>query len=328
MTGSEHLTRRGVAPALTGATGWLNSEPLTPEDLRQHAVLYVFWTYTCINWLRALPYVRGWAAKYRDQGLAVVGVHTPEFAFERDEDNVRQATRSHEIEFPVVLDSNYAIWRSFGNHYWPALYLADGQGVLRYEHFGEGRYADTEQAIQQLLLEAGVVDVDDGLVAANGAGDEAPADWDELESGETYLGYERSEGFASPGGLAPDELRDYSVPSHLLPNSWALSGEWTARRDRIVADRPGAGVVIGFHARDLHLVMAPADRAVPVRFRVSLDGHALGDAHGLDIDAAGEGIIEEPRMYQLIRQEHPITDRTAEITFPDAGAHAFVITFG
>ncbi len=319
-----------VAPALNGATGWLNTAPLTPKDLRGHVVLYVFWTYTCINWLRILPYVRAWEAKYRDQGVVVVGVHTPEFTFEQDIDNVRPAVQSHDIEFPVVLDSDYAIWRRFDNHYWPALYLADGRGLIRYSHFGEGRYADTEQAIQQLLVESGVVERADAadLVAANGSGDEAPADWDELESAETYLGYERTEGFASVGGLGRNVPRTYDVPPRLLRNSWALSGEWTVYRDRIVAGGPAASIVTRFHARDLHLVMTPADRATPVRFRVSIDGGAPGDAHGLDTNPAGEGIIGEPRMYQLIRQVRPIIDHTAEITFPDGGAEAFVITFG
>ena len=318
------LPRGPVAPALTRATGWLNTAPLTEEDLRGHVVMYVFWTYTCINWLRVLPYVRAWEAKYRDQGVVVVGVHTPEFAFEQDIDNVRPAVQSHNIAFPVVLDSDYAIWRRFDNHYWPALYLADGRGVIRYNHFGEGRYADTERAIQELLVESGAA-VGDDLVVANGTGDEAPADWAELESAETYLGYERTEGFASVGGLGPNLARTYDAPPRLLRNSWALSGEWTVHRDRIVAGRPGASIVTRFHARDLHLVMTSAERGVPVRFQVRIDGAAPG---GLDVDAAGQGIIEEPRMYQLIRQSHPVTDRTAEITFPDGGAAAFVITFG
>jgi thiol-disulfide isomerase/thioredoxin len=334
------LPKAPVAPALTGATGWLNTAPLTPKDLHGHVVLYVFWTYTCINWLRVLPYVRAWEAKYRDQGLVVVGIHTPEFTFEQDIDNVRPAVLSHDIEFPVVLDSEYAIWRRFDNHYWPALYLADGRGVIRYQHFGEGRYADTEQAIQQLSVEAGLLEaglvgaglaesaVAADLVVANGTGDEAPADWDELGSAETYLGYDRTEGFASVGGLGRNVPRTYDEPPRLLRNTWALSGEWTAYRDRIVAIGPAASIVTRFHARDLHLVMTPADRGGPVRFRVSIDGGAPGDAHGLDINPAGEGIIEEPRMYQLIRQERPIIDHTAEISFPDGGAAAFVITFG
>jgi hypothetical protein len=321
------MPQRGFAPVLTGGTGWLNSTPLTPEKLRGHVVLYVFCTYTCINWLRTLPYVRAWDAKYGDHSLVVVGIHTPEFAFERDVGNVRRAADSQHIQFSVVLDSDYALWRSFDNPYWPALYLADHRGVIRYEHFGEGRYETTERAIQQLLFEAGA-EVSQDLVEVTGTGEEASADWDDLESAETYLGYGRSEGFTSVDGLRRDAPHEYSVPSDLPRNSWALSGEWRIRPDRIAAHRPGANLVTGFHARDLNLVMTRADQALPRRFRVSVDGRAPGDAHGLDVNAAGTGLVVEPRMYQLLRQQHPITDRTAEITFPDGGAEAFVITFG
>jgi thiol-disulfide isomerase/thioredoxin len=279
------LPHRRVAPPLDGATGWLNSAPLGPQQLRGRVVLYVFWTYTCINWLRTLPYVRAWEAKYRDRGLVVVGVHTPEFAFEKNIDNVRRAVGRQDVPFPVVLDSDYAIWRAFDNRYWPALYLTDPDGEIRYEHFGEGRYANTEEAIQQLLTEAGVPDIDNDLVAPDPRGVELPADWDELATPETYLGDAR-------GGLV--------APS----------------------------VGMRFHARDVHLVMKPTDPDVPVRFQVTLDGQAPGGEHGLDVDTAGNGVLAEPRMYQLIRQHRPVEDRIVEVSFLNGGAEAFVFTFG
>jgi thiol-disulfide isomerase/thioredoxin len=326
MTGepvmSVPLPQRGAAPALTGATGWLDSEP---PALDKRVVLYVFWTYTCINWLRVLPYVRAWNAKYGDQGLVVIGIHTPEFAFEREAANVRPAVRSHRIEFPVVLDSNYDIWRAFDNHYWPAMYLADDHGIVRYEHFGEGRYAETEHAIQQVLRESGVADVADDRVAVTGTGDEAPADRDTLETPETYFGYARAESFVSSAGAVRDRPYAYTVPTGLPRNSWALSGDWTIHQDRIAANGPGASIVIRFHARDLNLVMAPVE---PAAFRIRLDGRRPGEAHGLDVEASGVGRLAEPRMFQLLRQPHPITDRTAELSFPDGHAELFVVTYG
>ena len=279
------LPPRGVAPSLDGATGWLNSAPLGPEELRGHVVLYVFWTYTCINWMRTLPFVRAWEAKYRDRGFVVIGVHTPEFTFEKDIDNVRRAVSAQNVGFPVVLDSNYEIWRAFDNHYWPALYLADADGVIRYEEFGEGRYVKSERAIQELLSEAGVTDIEAELVAPQPDGVEKPADWDELSTPESYL---------------------------------------TDTRSALVA--PSVG--IRFHARDVHLVMKPVDQGVPVRFHVAVDGVAPGDDHGLDVDAAGDGLLAEPRMYQLIRQQRPVEDHTVEVSFPDGGAEAYVFTFG
>ena len=321
------MPQRGVAPALTGATGWLNSSPLTPEKLHGHVVLYVFCTYTCINWVRTLPHVRAWDAKYGGSSLVVVGIHTPEFPFEQEIANVRQAVLSQHITFPVALDSDYEIWRSFDNHYWPALYLADHRGAIRYEQFGEGRHKSTERAIRQLLSETDG-QVDEDLVEVNGIGQEAPADWDGLESAETYLGYRRAEGFTSAEGLRREAPHDYCLPSWLPHNSWALSGKWTIGPDRITAHGPGAHITTRFHARDLHLVMTRGEHPLPLRFQVSLDGRAPAEAHGLDVDGAGAGVVVEPRRYHLLRQPHPITDRTAEVRFLDGGAEAFVITFG
>jgi hypothetical protein len=324
----EHgASRRDVAPSLVGATGWLNSDPLTPDELRGSVVLYAFWTYTCINWLRTSSYVRAWAAKYRDAGLVVVGVHTPEFVFEQDVDNVRSAIAAHATEFPVVLDNDYAIWRSFDNHYWPAFYLADHRGLIRYAHFGEGRYGTTERAIKQLLAEIGA-EVDHEFAVTSPAPDEIEADWDDLDSIETYLGYERSDAFDSAEPLQLDTIHRYVAPNRLVRNSWALSGEWTVHADRIIAGQPGGVIRIRFHARDLHLVMGPGDDGAPVSFRVTIDGHVLGQDHGADVDENGVGTMTEPRMYQLIRQTSPIEDSTAEIDFRDAGAQAFVVTFG
>jgi thiol-disulfide isomerase/thioredoxin len=303
VSGHVRLPRRGAAPELNAATGWLNSAPLGMRELNGKVVLYAFWTYTCINWLRTLPYVRAWADAYADRGLTVVGVHTPEFAFEKDIENVKRAVAAQDIRFPVALDSEYAIWTAFDNHYWPAFYLADHEGTLRYEHFGEGRYVQTEQALKQLLRDAGA-EVDDSLVQSHARPVEEPADWDHLKSPETYLGYARSDGAVS------------------------LSDAWTVRPDRISAREPAAELAIRFHARDLHLVMAPSVQGTPVPFQVTIDGHEPGDDHGFDVDAAGLGYLAEPRMYQLVRQHGPITNRDAAISFPDAGADAYVLTFG
>jgi thiol-disulfide isomerase/thioredoxin len=322
------MPRRRVAPGLNGATGWLNTPPLEPDELRGRIVLYVFWTYTCINWLRMLPYVRAWAAKYRDRGLVIVGVHTPEFMFEQDMNNVRRFVAARTIEFPVALDGEYAIWQAFANHYWPARYLTDDRGVIRHEHFGEGRYAATERTIQQLLGMAGAHDLDNSLVDVIGTGDEAPADWTELGSPESYLGYGRADGYTSAGRLHAGVHHVYNGPVRVIPNSWVLSGAWTAYEDRVVADRANTRIVTRFHARDLHLVMSPVNREVPVRFRVTIDDQPPDQAHGADVGAAGSGVLVEPRMYQLIRQSRPIVDRTVAITFLDADAEAYVMTFG
>jgi len=309
-------------PTLEGATGWLNSEPLTPEDLHGHVVLSQFWTYTCINWLRTLPHVRAWAAKYADDGLIVLGIHTPEFVFERDVDKVRRAVAARMIEYPVVLDSDYGVWEAFGNRYWPAIYLADRDGAIRYEHFGEGRFEETERAIQELL------GIESDLVDPEGVGAEADADWDDLGSPETYLGYARGQGFASGGGAAFDSPHAYTVPETLRLNSWALDGTWRLRRDRATLVDAGGRIAFRFHARDVHLVLAPSDAAQPVRFRLLIDGDAPGDAHGADVAADGSGTVDESRLYQLVRRPGPIDDATFEIEFLEPGVEAFVFTFG
>jgi thiol-disulfide isomerase/thioredoxin len=316
--------------SLDEATGWLNSDPLRAEDLRGRVVLVDFWTYTCINWLRSLPYVRAWADRYRDRGLVVIGVHTPEFAFERDLDNVRAAVRDEQVGYPVATDNEYAIWGAFRNRYWPAIYLLDADGRIRHRQFGEGAYEESEAAVRRLLGAGtnGSGGTEDAPVPVEARGAEAPADWADLRSPESYLGYERSESFASPGGLAADQTRDYTVPDRLGLNDWALSGPWTAGIQATVTAAAGGRIATRFHARDLHLVMGPADRDRPVRFRVRLDGQPPGEAHGLDVEADGTGTATRQRMYQLIRQPKPIGDRLFEIEFLDPGAAAYVLTFG
>jgi thiol-disulfide isomerase/thioredoxin len=317
----------GWSPSLDGATGWLNSPPLSAAGLRGQVILVNFWTYTCINWLRTLPFVRAWERKYRDPGLVVVGVHSPEFAFERHEDNVRRAVRRLDIDYPVAIDSNHAIWRSFANQYWPAVYLIDAHGEFRHHQFGEGEYAQTEMAIQRLLAEAGLAGHSD-LVTAEADGVQAAADWANLGSLENYLGYGRTENFASPGDLQTDGPAVYLVPDRLRLNQWALDGTWTASRDAIVAEDADAAIAYQFHARDLHLVMGPAARGATVPFRVRLDGDPPGSAHGLDIDEQGRGSVSEQRLYQLIRQPGPIADRQFVIEFAEPGVAAYAFTFG
>jgi len=322
------LPIEGRLPGFDGATGWLNSPPLTPPDLRGKVVLVDFWTYTCINWLRTLAYVRAWAEKYEDQGLVVVGVHTPEFPFERDVDNVRQAVRDMRVEYPVALDPDYAVWQAFSNRYWPAAYIADGEGRIRHHQFGEGRYDECERVIQQLLREAGREDVGDDLVLVSPDGLEAQADWTNLETPETYLGYQQGHNFASPGGVAIDESRAYDVPDTLKLNSWGLSGEWTVEGRASVLNRADGRITFRFHARDVHLVMGPPARGTSVPFRVLVDGEPPGAAHGLDVDEQGHGTLSQQRLYQLIRERGSITDRTFEITFLAPGVEAYVFTFG
>jgi thiol-disulfide isomerase/thioredoxin len=313
--------------ALGGAAEWLNSPRLTSSSLAGKVVIVDFWTYTCINWLRTLPYVRAWARKYRE--ALVIGVHTPEFAFERNIDNVRRAVRQMKIEYPVAIDSDYASWRAFKNQYWPALYFIDARGRVRDHHFGEGAYQRSETAIQRLLAEAGIAGLSDGgFVSVDADGIEAAADWDNLKSPETYVGYDRTETFASRGGADLDRRRVYAASAGLALNQWALAGEWTMGKQAVLLSSPGRRIVHRFHARDLHLVMGPSSRGILVRFRVSIDGQAPGPAHGLDVDDGGNGTVVEQRLYQLIRQPKPIADRTFEIAFLDAGVEAFAFTFG
>ncbi len=313
--------------ALGRAVDWINSPALTPDRLAGKVVLVNFWTYTCINWRRTLPYLRAWAQKYREQ-LVVVGVHTPEFAFEQNIDNVRRAVRQMNIKYPVAIDNDYAIWRAFDDHAWPALYIVDARGRVRARQFGEGEYDKSEHLIQRLLTEAGAAQVGDDLVSVDADGVEAPADWRNLKSPENYVGYERTEHCASPGGAVMDRRRQYAAPARLSLNQWALVGDWTVGKQAAVVSSPNAGMVYRFHARDLHLVMGPPRQGAPVRFRVSIDGQPPGSAHGVDVDEGGNGAVVEQRLHQLIRQRTPIVDRQFEIEFLDAGAEAFSFTFG
>jgi thiol-disulfide isomerase/thioredoxin len=327
-TSSVRLPDEGELPPFDGATGWINSPPLTTAGLRGKVVLTGFWTYTCINWLRQLPYLRAWAGKYSGHGLVVIGVHTPEFGFEHDSDNVRRAVRDMRIDYPVAIDNDYAIWSAFGNHYWPALYFADAQGRIRHHHFGEGEYQQSEMVIQQLLDEAGSGGAGHELVAVDAYGAEAPADWATLRSPENYTGYERTENFASPGGAVPGQPHAYTAPAELRLNQWALSGDWTMEEQVVTLNQAGGRIACRFHARDLHLVMGPTTRDMPVRFRVLIDGQPPDTANGADIDGYGHGTVTEQRLYQLIRQAGPITTRTFEISFPDPGVQAYAFTFG
>jgi thiol-disulfide isomerase/thioredoxin len=322
------LPSEGHLPGFEGATGWLNSSPLSADDLRGKVVLVDFWTYTCINWLRTLGYVRAWSEKYADLGLLVVGAHTPEFPFERDVDNVRQAVKDMRVEYPVPLDSDYAIWEAFSNRYWPAVYIADENGRIRHHHFGEGGYEECERIIQRLLREAGGDGIPDDLVFVADDGFEAQADWSTLESPETYLGYDQGQNFASPAGAKLDQTRTYVAPERLNLNQWALSGDWTVERGACVLDGADGRIAFRFHARDVHLVMGPPARGTSVPFRVLIDGEPPGDAHGLDVDEEGRGTLSQQRLYQLIRERGSITDRTFEITFLAPGVEAYVFTFG
>jgi thiol-disulfide isomerase/thioredoxin len=314
--------------SLRTATAWLNSEPLTAAALRGKVVAIDVWTYTCVNWLRTLPYVRAWAERYKTQGLVVVGVHAPEFPFEHDLDNVRRAAKDMRIAYPIAIDNNFSIWRAFDNNYWPALYLLDGDGKIRYQHFGEGEYEQSERNIQRLLKGAGARGVSSELVSVMPQGAEVAADWGNLQSPESYVGYGKAENFASPGGAAVDARHAYAVPSRLKLNQWALSGDWTVTQGAAALDMPNGRIVYRFHARDVNLIMGPAKRGVPVRFRVLIDGQPPAAAHGDDADAQGNGTVAEQRMYQLIRQAKPIDDRQFEIEFLDAGVEAFCFTFG
>jgi thiol-disulfide isomerase/thioredoxin len=328
FTDSIRLPVQGELPSLDGATEWLNAPPLTVSDRRGKVVLVNFWTYTCINWLRQLPYLRAWHAKYSGHGLIVVGVHTPEFAFESSVDNVRRAVREMGIEYPVALDSDYAVWGAFGNRYWPALYFADADGLIRHHHFGEGEYQHSERVIQQLLAAADSVDADPELVSVDAEGIEAAADWRSLGSPENYTGYDRTLNFASPGGAALGGRHTHTTPAKLRLNQWALSGDWTTTEQATTSNQANGQITYRFHARDLHLVMGPAAPGTSVRFRILIDGQPPGTAHGADTDDQGNGAVTQQRLHQLVRQPGRITDRTFEITFlhPDVQVYAF--TFG
>ena len=315
------MFKRLHMPSLSGATGWLNSEPLGPAELLGRVVLVDFWTLTCINWLRTEPYIRAWSQAYRDDGLVVIGVHTPEFSFEHEIDRVQKATEDRGIDYPVAADNDYEVWSAFDNHYWPALYFVDRDGIIRDHHFDEGRYENSERVIQQLL------GIDREPVSVAGAGVEADADWDNLRTPETYLGYTRAEHFASPGAAEFGERRTYETPERLDSNHWALAGKWTFGRENVVLDEAGGSIAFRFHARDAHLVLSSEPRT-PIPFRVRLDGEAPGRSHGVDVAEDGSGRLEDGRLYQLVRQSDKVREQTLEITFLEPGAEAYVFTFG
>jgi cytochrome c biogenesis protein CcdA/thiol-disulfide isomerase/thioredoxin len=317
----------GGFPSLEGATDWLNSPPLTPEGLKGKVVVVDFWTYSCINCLRSIPHVRAWAEKYKDHGLVVIGVHTPEFAFERNVSNVRAAMSDLKIGYPVAIDNDYKIWRAFDNEYWPAHYFIDAQGRRRYSHFGEGNYDESERVIQQLLAEAGNKDVPSGVADVNAAGAEAAPSASD-QSPETYIGYNRADNFVSPGGLVTDESHVYAAAAKPALNQWSLSGDWTDKGEYATLNQPNGRIAFRFHARDLHLVLGPPPDGKPVRFRVTIDGAAPDVDHGSDVDADGQGVVTAQRLYQLIRQNSAVADRTFEIEFLDPGVQAFAFTFG
>jgi cytochrome c biogenesis protein CcdA/thiol-disulfide isomerase/thioredoxin len=325
-TQTEELPVEGRLPPLSGAVTWLNSPPLTREDLRGKVVLIDFWTYSCINCLRAIPYVQAWAEKYKNQGLVVIGVHSPEFAFEKSAGNVKKAVADLKIGYPVAVDSDYAIWRAFGNHYWPAHYFIDGKGAIRHHHFGEGDYDKSEQVIQRLLAEAGKPDVPSGLVSVNAQGAQATSDIVNVQSPETYIGYERAGNFASPGGAVKNSPHIYTA-GMLQLNEWGLTGDWTIGRDNAVLNEKEGSIVYKFQARDLHLVLRPPEGKM-VRFLVKIDGKPPGSSHGSDVDPGGEGAVSEDRLYQLIRQSGAVGEHTFEIEFLDPGVEAYAFTFG
>jgi thiol-disulfide isomerase/thioredoxin len=325
--GATRLSNEGRFPSLDGATQWLNSPPLTPAGLSGKVVVVNFCTYTCINWQRTLPHVRAWAERYRDDGLVMIGSHTPEFTFEHDVANVEEMLAAMRVDWPIAVDNDYAVWGAFANHYWPALYFIDANGRIRHHRFGEGDYEASEQVIQALLRETGA-DVDDGLAPVRAEGPEVEADWSDLESAETYLGYDRTVGFASPGGMAPKERHAYASSAHLGPNQWALAGDWTVDADRVHLDEKRGRIDFSFHARDVHLVMGPSERGTSIPFRVTVDGEPPGDAAGGDIVEDGSGTLSQQRMYQLVRQFGPIADRVFGIEFLDRAVEAFAFTFG
>ena len=322
------VPNQSALASLDLANEWLNSPPLTASALHWKVVLIDFWTYTCINWLRTLPYVRAWDEKYRNQGLVVIGIHAPEFAFEKDPNNVRQAVKDMRIDYPIAVDNDHVIWRAFNNIEWPALYFVDAQGRVRHHYSGEGAYEQSEMIIQELLAEAGAGNVSREPVSVDARGIEAAADWSDLKSPENYVGYGRTQNFASPGGAVLDQPSVYMLPARLRLNDWALSGDWTMKRQATALNKPNGRIAYRFHARDLHLVMGPPAPGTSVRFRVLIDGQPPGAAHGLDVDEQGNGTVTQQRLYQLIRQPKPIDDRQFEIEFSDPGVETFSFTFG
>jgi cytochrome c biogenesis protein CcdA/thiol-disulfide isomerase/thioredoxin len=327
VSGGLAKVRPRTSDPLSGAVDWLNSPPLSIEGLKGKVVVIDFWTYSCVNCLRSIPYVKAWAEKYKDHGLVVIGVHTPEFAFERNINNVRAAASDLKIGYPIAIDNEYKIWRNFDNRYWPAHYFIDAKGRKRFHHFGEGEYDQSEEVIQRLLKEAGNGDVPQSLVTVNGSGVEAARSENDDESPETYIGYDRARNFASLDGIVKNEGHVYASASLLL-NQWSLSGDWTVRGENAVLNGVGGRIVYRFHARDLHLVLGPGPDGKPIRFRVTIDGNAPGTDHGTDTDANGQGIVDSQRLYQLVRQNDAISDRTFAIEFLDPGVYAYAFTFG
>jgi thiol-disulfide isomerase/thioredoxin len=322
------LPVEGRLARFDGATGWLNSDPLTPDGLRGRVVLVDFWTYTCVNWLRTLPYLRAWDAKYRSVGLTIVGAHTPEFGFERDPDNVVAHTRAFGVEYPVAIDSDYGVWQAFANHFWPAVYVADADGQIRYHHFGEGEYEMTEMVIQQLLADGGATAFDPDLVTVEPVGLEVAADWRTLRSPETYLGFRQATGFASEAVARPDTPLVYTAAPRLPLNVWDLMGTWMFAGHAAVLQEPGGRIAFQFHARDVNLVMGPVSRGAEIPFSVFLDGEPVGTNHGTDVDDAGRGAVRAQETYQLVRQRGEIRERRFEIEFHAGGIEAYCFTFG
>jgi thiol-disulfide isomerase/thioredoxin len=328
MASTSTLPTEGRFPSMSGATLWLHSPPLDPTGLRGKVVLIDFCTYTCINWLRTLAYIRAWAGAYRNDGLVVIGVHTPEFSFEHDLDNVRKALSSMNVDWPIAVDNDYWVWEAFANHYWPALYFIDAEGSIRHHWFGEGDYERSEAVIQQLLRDAGADDIRDELAAIDPIGPEVEADWDNLGSPETYLGADRTRDFASRPRLTRGEPDTYSIPDRLRLNDWALLGRWTAEAESVFSNEPNGRIAFQFHARDVNLVMGPRERGTPVAFRITVDGAPPVAAAGSDAVGDGTGLLDDQRMYQLVRQKGPVTERLFQIEFLDRGAEAFAFTFG
>ncbi len=327
VAASAATAERAGGPDFSGAVAWLNSAPLTDRSLKGKVVLVDFWTYSCINSLRELPYVKSWAAKYKDAGLVVIGVHAPEFTFEKDRANVEWAVGHLQVTYPVPMDNKFGIWRSFNNEYWPADYLIDGKGRIRYHHFGEGSYAETEHTIQQLLKENGATGVSGGTVDASGTGIEAPPS-ETVDSPETYVGYRRAERLASPEPVDTGAAARYTAPAALRLNEWGLGGSWNVGAEKAVLVEAHGVIRYRFHARDIHLVLGPAAGGRPVRFKVTLNGAAPGSEHGINVAPDGTGEVREPRLYQLIRQTKGVDDRTLDIEFLDPGVEAYVFTFG